>query len=88
MDTLGLTIYDIFGEQQSYYLSLMREKDRVTIWAGKEITINMNLVTFMTEDENEITFHFINQTKLVIRKTGEVLYVTSDSVPVKIRPEM
>ncbi len=79
MSTLSLNISELFGDQQSYYLNMMRDRDRITIWAGKYVTINLNLVTFIVEGENEITFYFVNRTKISVRKSGEILYVPNDS---------
>ncbi len=72
------SVEELFGERQSEELNNMREADRVVIYANNTVVVNMSLVTFLVAKKNAVVFHFVNKTKIVVKRSGDVYYIPND----------
>ncbi len=70
---------DLFdSESRDRALERIRESNRVTIYGNSVITVNMDLVLFMEEKDDMIIFHLLNNAKITVHKSGDILIEMGD----------
>ncbi len=75
LETINVNVEDLFSEEESYKtVNRLRDNDRITLYGRNRIIVNMNLVTAVEVYDNVVIFHFMNGSKLIVNKSGEITY--------------
>jgi len=69
-----LSTADIFDENKVDAIYNLTDFDKVVIWSKRNVVIHMSHVEFMTWSEDELTIYFTNNSRLTVRRNGEVIF--------------
>ncbi len=77
---------EFFSESKANPLNGVLEADYVYIWSHNDVVVNMSRVNFLVKDDGAIAFIFNDNTRLVVYKGGEVVFVSPNASSEEISP--
>ncbi len=80
LETISINVDEIFNEESSNNtIKQIRDNNRIRLYGNSEVIINMDLVTVVEVKSDMLIFHFVNGTKIVVHKNGDIEYLTNNT---------
>ncbi len=70
---------ELFDENKVNVLNKLLEADLVYVWSRNDVVINMSKVNFLAKDDSALMFVFDNNSRLIVYRSGEVVFVTPET---------